>query len=202
MGEYSSFIAPDNVQLMAVHYADWFGVASFGEQFDPQERWEWLSIMPAASCPCDMLMIMPSRLATELNGNSGLFRGLNTTADLYTQLYGVEFPAGHKANWSRESLGTILLTFDTPWYPPSGEVMGEMSELFDCEIRHYWKSVDEGFSGYNCFDRGDHVDSGPWPEEMQQLSNGETARMYLVSTETTAVTPYAAPAAQYGSIRA
>jgi hypothetical protein len=23
--------------------------------------------------------------------------------------------------------------------------MGEMSELFDCEIRHYWKSVDEGF---------------------------------------------------------
>jgi len=62
--------------------------------------------------------------------------------------------------------------------------------------------VDEGFSGYNCFDRGDHVDSGPWPEEMQQLSNGETARMYLVSTETTAVTPYAAPAAQYGSIRA
>lgn len=189
-------------QLMAVHYADWFGVASFGEQFDPQERWEWLSVMPAASCPFDMLMIMPSRLATELNGNSGLFRGLNTTADLYTQLYGVEFPAGHKANWSRESLGTILLTFDTPWYPPSGEVMGEMSELFDCEIRHYWKSEDEGFSGYNCFDRGDHVDSGPWPEEMQQLSNGETARMYLVSTETTAVTPYVAPAAQYGSIRA
>ncbi len=25
-------------------YADWFGVASAGGQFDPQERWEWLSI--------------------------------------------------------------------------------------------------------------------------------------------------------------
>ncbi|REC88833.1 hypothetical protein C7423_12013 [Pantoea ananatis] len=25
-------------RLMAVHYADWFGVSSEGGQFDPQER--------------------------------------------------------------------------------------------------------------------------------------------------------------------
>ncbi|AKE59364.1 hypothetical protein F384_12570 [Citrobacter amalonaticus Y19] len=45
-----------------------------------------------------MLVVMPPRLATELNGNSGLFRALNTTSELYMQLFGMEFPAGHQTN--------------------------------------------------------------------------------------------------------
>lgn len=188
-------------QLMAVHYADWFGVAGAGGPFDPQERWEWLSIMPAATCPCDMLMVMPSRLATELNGENGLFTGLCTTSELYMQLFGMEFPAGHQASWSRDEVGSLTLSFTSPWYPPSAEIMGEMSQLFDCEIRHYWISPDAGTSGYNCFDRGDHVDSGPYPaEELRHSETADGARMYLVTPET-AVVP-AVTAAHYGSIRA
>ena len=186
--------------LMAVHYADWFGVAGAGGPFDPQERWEWLSIMPEATCPCDMLMVMPSRLATELNGENGLFTGLCTTSELYMQLFGMEFPAGHQASWSRDEVGSLTLSFASPWYPPSGEVMGEMSQLFDCEIRHYWISPDAGTSGYNCFDRGDHVDSGPYlAEDLRQSASGDGARMCLVTPET-AVVP-AVTAAHYGSIR-
>jgi hypothetical protein len=75
-------------QLMAVHYADWFGVAGAGGQFDPQERWESLSIMPETTCPCDMLMVMPSRLASELNGEGGLFhRALYNVRTLYAALW-------------------------------------------------------------------------------------------------------------------
>lgn len=183
-------------QLMALHYSDWFGMSGAGGSFDPEERWEWLSIMPATSCTCDMLMVMPSRLATELNGSSGLFRGVSTTSELYPQLYGVEFPAGHQTTWNRESINTLTLNFASPWYPPSGEVMGEMSKLFDCEIRHYWRSPESGFSGYNCFDRGDHVDSGPYPEG-HEGNEGEGTRMYLVSSEP--VIPL--PAVQYAGIR-
>ncbi len=73
--------------------------------------------------------------------------------------------------------------------------------MFDCEIRHYWISPDAGTSGYNCFDRGDHVDSGPYPaEELRQSATGDGARMYLVTPETAAVP--ATTAAHYGSIRA
>lgn len=183
-------------QLMAIHNADWFGVAS--GTYDPEERWNWLSIMPETTCPCDMLMVMPSRLATELNGNSGLFRTLSTTSELYMQLFGMEFPAGHQASWSRETMNTLVLTFVSPWYPPSGEVMGEMSKLFDCEIRHCWNSPDVGSSGYNCFEQGDHVDSGPYPEDVSVLTPEEGARMYLV-TDSASVGPVTTN--QYGSVR-
>ncbi|MPN54654.1 hypothetical protein SDC9_202326 [bioreactor metagenome] len=117
------------------------------------------------------------------------------------QLFGMEFPAGHQASWSRDDVGSLTLSFASPWYPPSGEVMGIMSQMFDCEIRHYWISPDAGTSGFNCFDRGDHVDSGPYPAEaLQQSASGDGARMYLVTPETAAVP--ATTAAHYGSIRA
>ncbi|WP_261641057.1 DUF1281 domain-containing protein [Erwinia mallotivora] len=188
-------------QLMAVHGADWFGMAGAGGQFDPQERWEWLNALPETTCHCDMLMVMPSRLGTELTGNSGLFKGLSSTSELYVQLYGMEFPAGHQARWNREDMSSLTLILSTSWYPPSGEVMGEMSQMFDCEIRHYWLSPDISLSGYNCFDRGDHVDSGPWPAEASAVStHGENTRMYLVGSEVQDAPT--SVALNYGSIRA
>ncbi|HEY2453782.1 MAG TPA: DUF1281 domain-containing protein [Scandinavium sp.] len=170
-------------QLMMLHYVDWFGLTSASAQIDPAERWEWLGTMPVTTCTCDMLMVIPSRLATELNGNSGLFRGISLSSELYMQLFDMEYPAGHQAVCSHDGINSLSLTFNTPWYPPSAEVVGEMSQLFDCEIRHYWKSQDVGYSGYNCFDKGYHVDSGPYPEEMLQLSSEEGARLYLVTPE-------------------
>ncbi|EBY8685156.1 DUF1281 domain-containing protein [Salmonella enterica] len=185
--------------LMALHYADWFGMAGAGSAFDPQEHWEWLGERPETTCPCDMLMVMPSRLATELNGTSGLFRGVNETPELYMQLFGTEYPAGQNVEWFRDGINTLSVTFTSPWYPPSGEVMGEMSQFFDCEIRHYWKSPDVRISGYNCFDRGDHVDSGAYPEEVVPVSAGEGARMYLVSPDTPPA--LSAPASHYAGLR-
>lgn len=81
--------------------------------------------------------------------------------------------------------------------------MGEMSKLFDCEIRHYWRSPDVGSFGYNCFEQGDHVDSGPYPEDVSGLKpdEGVGARMYLV-TDSPSVAPVPETANKYGSVRA
>ena len=82
---------------------------------------------------------IPSRLGAELNGNGRLLVGLPTTGSLYNQLYGTEWPSGHNVLWYRDRINSLRLEFDTPSYPPSSEVMGELSAVFDCEIRHWYQ---------------------------------------------------------------
>jgi hypothetical protein len=118
--------------------------------------------MPERACNCDMLMIMPSRLAVELNGNGRLLAGITTTGSLYSQLHGMAWPCGHNIAWSRDRINCLKLEFDSPSYPPSGELMGELSAVFDCEIRHWYNEPVNGIQGYDCYDRGDHVDSGEY----------------------------------------
>ncbi len=146
-------------QLMVRQYADWFGVANWSYYIDGSECWERLGIMPERACNCDMLMVIPSRLGAELNGNGRLLAGTMTTGNLYNQLYGTEWPSGHNVLWYRDRINSLRLEFDTPSYPPSSEVMGELSAVFDCEIRHWYQEPVNGIRGYDCFDRGDHVDS-------------------------------------------
>ncbi|EEV6593163.1 DUF1281 domain-containing protein, partial [Escherichia coli] len=68
---------PDNAReiittLMSRQYSDWFGLAGLSEHIDAEACWSWLSDYPEQAQPCDMLMVIPSRLATELNGSGGL----------------------------------------------------------------------------------------------------------------------------------
>ena len=149
-------------QLMICQYADWFGMAGWSTFIDGGECWEKLGIMPERACNCDMLMIMPSRLAVELNGNGRLLSGIATTGSLYSQLHGMEWPCGHNVVWSRDRINCLKLEFDSPSYPPSGELMGELSAVFDCEIRHWYNEPVNGIQGYDCYDRGDQVDSGEY----------------------------------------
>jgi len=147
-------------QLMTRQYIDWFGVASWSYQIDGAACWERLGRMPERACHCDMLMVIPSRLSSELNGNSRLLAGVSTTGSLYSRIHGMEWPSGHNVLWQRDSINSLRLEFDSPSYPPSGELMGEISAVFDCEIRHWYQEQVNGISGYDCYDRGDHVDSG------------------------------------------
>ncbi|PWK98567.1 hypothetical protein C7431_103335 [Pantoea allii] len=78
--------------------------------------------------------------------------------------------------------------------------MGQMSQKFDCEIRHYWLSPGAGTSGYNCFDSGDHVDSCPYPEDEVQYPLSEGAPLYQFSAEAGA--PATPTVAHYASVRA
>lgn len=149
-------------QLMVRQYADWFGVATWSFHIDGGYCWEKLSTRPERSCHCDMLLIIPSRLAAEINGNSRLLAGMSTTGSLYSRIHGMEWPSGHNVLWHRDRINSLRLEFDSPYYPPSSELMGEISAVFDCEIRHWYQEPIHGVRGYDCYDRGDHVDSGEY----------------------------------------
>jgi hypothetical protein len=149
-------------QLMVGQYADWFGPAGWSYFIDGGECWEKLGIMLERACHCDMLMIMPSRLAVALNGNGRLLAGIDTTGSLYSQLHGTPWPCVHNVVWSRDRINSLKLEFDSPSYPPSGELMGELSAVFNCEIRHWYNEPVNGIRGFDYYDRGDQVDSGEY----------------------------------------
>ncbi|HEI2455704.1 TPA: DUF1281 domain-containing protein [Escherichia coli] len=193
---------PDNAReiitmLMARQFSDWFGLVGVSEYIDAEACWNRLSEYPEQAQPCDMLMVIPSRLATELNGSGGLLQGISTTTSLYSRVYGVEWPSGHNVRWVRDEMSSLVLLTDTPWYPPSGELVGEISKVFDCEIRHWYSEPVRGIQGYNCYDGGEHTDSDPqaeWPgrETLPQ------PRLYLVeerAEEQTEAAPLPVPLA-------
>ena len=172
-------------QLMIRQYADWFGVANWSYNIDGGECWELIGRMPEHACSCDMLMVIPSRLGTELNGNGRLLTGLSTTASLYSRIHGMEWPSGQNVLWQRDSINSLRLGFDSPSYPPSGELMGELSAVFDCEIRHWYQEPVNGIQGYDCYDRGEHVDSGKYG------AGPFSAQLMVFPVEETRVTPQA-----------
>ncbi|MCV8381333.1 DUF1281 domain-containing protein, partial [Escherichia coli] len=80
--------------VLAQQYADWFGVVDVYERPDNACLWESLLTFAEYSQPCDMLQVMPTRLATELNGSGGLLKGTGTTRSFYCRQFGMEYPLG------------------------------------------------------------------------------------------------------------
>ncbi|MEW5291587.1 DUF1281 domain-containing protein [Erwinia papayae] len=153
--------------LIARQGADWFGMAVFTDAMEPAVCWEILGQYPARAQPCDMLEVIPTRMAAELNGNGGLLAGASTTESLYIRQYGVAWPSGHNVTWQRPGPNGLTLRFDTPWVPPCGEVIGEISAIFDCEVRHHYEEPVSGIRGYDCYDLGEHVDGHKGPSAAQ-----------------------------------
>ncbi|MCX8966308.1 DUF1281 domain-containing protein [Erwinia psidii] len=151
--------------VLSRQYADWFGVVGLSSVIDAGRCWEHLGLMPECTAPCDMLMLIPSRLATELNGAGGLLRDVPTMAELYGRQYGVEWPFGHNVGCVRDGINTLTVHFDSPWYPPAGGVIGVLSEKFSCQAEHTWTMPDTGRSGY---DRYDHGDGGRITDEVSE----------------------------------
>lgn len=181
--------------LIKRQYADWFGLAGLSDEPEASSCWERLREYPERSQPCDMLMVIPPRLATELNGAGGLLSGMSTSGSFYSRVYGMEWPTGHNVNWHRHAPNGLTLRFDSPWYPPSGEVVAAISALFECEVRHTYCEPVSGLSGYDCYDLGAHVDGHPGlPAEAQQPG----PLLYLVSSELPSVSP---ETASYGEVR-
>ncbi len=47
---------------MRCQYSDWFGLVGLSEHIDAEACWSRLSDYPEQAQPCDMLMVIPSRL--------------------------------------------------------------------------------------------------------------------------------------------
>ncbi|MEQ1966487.1 MULTISPECIES: DUF1281 domain-containing protein [Xenorhabdus] len=165
-------------RLLTRQYTDWFGMVGWSETPDIGACWDKLNVFPTSAQPCDMLMILPTRLATEINGHSGLLTGIATPAQFYDAQYGMEWPFGHHVRWARRHVSSLIVCFDSPWAPPSAELMGALSSVFDCEIRHGYHEPASHWRGYDCYDQGEHVDSG------NGLSGRENRpALYLVNDE-------------------
>ncbi len=87
---------------------------------------------------------------------------------------------------------------NTHWYPPSGELVGEISKVFDCEIRHWYSEPVRGIQGYNCYDGGEHTDSDPQAEWRRAGKHFHSPWLYLVeecAEEQTEAAPLPVPLA-------
>lgn len=159
---------------------DWFCPVNTGPDFagiNGDAFWQTLQTYPQHSRPCDLLMILPTRLGSEISGNGGLLSGVTSTYDLYSTIHGAPLSAGQNAGWYRDDINRLVVTFDTLWVPPSGEVTGEISAQFDAEVRHSFSEPVNGIHGYNCYDQGDHVDSRTFPPEDE-----ESGRIHVLPT--------------------
>ncbi|HEI8955461.1 TPA: DUF1281 domain-containing protein [Serratia liquefaciens] len=171
-------------------YADWFGVVGVDSTVDADSCWERLGNMPEYTVPCDMLMLIPTRLAAELNGAGGsLLRDVPATADLYGRQYGVEWPCGHNAGCVRDSINALTVHFDSPWYPPAGEVIRILSEQFSCQVEHSWHMTEAGRSGYDRYDNGEHVDGG---RIVPEFLGGEVIQLTYADKDSVPLPPNAA----------
>jgi hypothetical protein len=157
--------------LMQRQHDDWFCPVNAGPEsagIDGETFWQSLQTYPQQSRPCDLLMILPSRLGSEISGNGSLLSGVTSTYDLYSAIHGTPLSAGQNLAWYRDDVNRLVVTFDTLWAPPSGEVTGELSATFDAEVRHSFSEPVNGIHGYNCYDQGDHVDSRQSPPEGEE----------------------------------
>ncbi len=115
-----------------------------------------------------------------------------TVSVFYDEQYGMEWPFGHHVRWERRNVSSLTVRFDSPWAPLSAELMGELSAMFDCEIRHWYSEASGSLKGYDCYDQGEHVDSGHG-----QSGRENRPALYLVTGEQ-AETELALPAIAVG----
>jgi len=146
--------------ILTRQYADWFGVLTLIDSIGAGACWEKLSVMPERSQPCDMIQIMPTRLASELNGDGNLLKGIESLSSLNARVFDIAWPSGHGLKWERGDIGYIEVLFDSPWTPPCANVIAQVSAVFDCEVKHsYCEPINE-IQGFDCYAYGKHVTSG------------------------------------------
>jgi hypothetical protein len=182
--------------LMQRQRDDWFCPVNTDPNaavIDGEAFWQSLQTYPQQSRPCDLLMILPSRLGSEISGNDGLLSGVTSRYDLYSTIHGTPEPAGQNVCWTRDDVNRLVVTFDTLWAPLSGEVTGELSAQFDAEVRHSFSEPVNGIHGYNCYDQGDHVDSRSTPPDGE-----DSGRIHVLAPAEAPVSLPAPPAARTG----
>lgn len=139
--------------------------------------WNTLSLMDESVVrseveTMDMRSLLPTSLAVELNGFNG--RLWQTTDDevtsemwtafhpkasgyeLYYARYGVKWPFGIYLTCSDDGDDTHLtVDFESPWNPPSEDVMCAVSARFNAILHHTYAEAGCGFCGRGRYDGGE-----------------------------------------------
>ncbi|HEY3592170.1 MAG TPA: DUF1281 domain-containing protein [Buttiauxella sp.] len=107
----------------------------------------------------DLRLLIPTRMATEINGfNGGLLTGVTRSYDLYVDCYGTKWPSDNRADVRRDN-GVLIIDFDTAWSPPAEEVMLALTTRWSCEVTHWFSEAGSDYCGFRVFSKGELTDA-------------------------------------------
>lgn len=125
---------------------------------------------PCITLPFDMLQLLPPRLDAEINGYNG--RLLEGVPDGYTdtaERCGTKWPHAHVLNLSYFADTSFDADFDTPWSPPSPEVLCALTERYGVTAEHWYAEAGCDYCGWATYSGGiqleERCDSLEWSEE-------------------------------------
>lgn len=142
--------------VISLKYADWGG-SYFSERMGDPAFWDSLAAPVKRSCTFDMRLVIPTKLAAEINGFNGkLLKGIPDTYSFYTwEQYGVKWPSGQSLNICNEDKSCLTVDFDTPWGPPAERLISALSAQFQCSITHYFSEAGCDFCGCRIYEYGE-----------------------------------------------
>lgn len=148
--------------ILQAKYHDWSG-DYFGTQRDYAGFWMAAGGTDErqAASPFDMRLLLPTRLAVELNGFNGRFlEGVLSGYDFYTwHRYAIKWPVGTQLMLSTDESNFLAVDFDTPWCTPHDNVFTELSGQYQCNVKHYFSEAGVNFCGYRAYSAGEQIDS-------------------------------------------
>lgn len=152
---------------------DWHGAIS-GQTLT--DKWDGLCLeeaLPLETLPFDMLQLLPPRLDAEINGYNG--RLLEGVPDGFTDTVdrcGTKWPHAHDLNLSYFADTIFDADFDTPWSPPSPEVLCALTSRYGVTVEHWYAEAGCDYCGWATYSGGVQLDelceTLEWSEEADE----------------------------------
>lgn len=125
---------------------------------------------PCRTLPFDMLQLLPPRLDAEINGYNGrLLEGITDGFTDAVDRCGTKWPHAHDLNLSYFADTSFDADFDTPWSPPSPEVLCALTERYGVTAEHWYAEAGCDYCGWATYSGGvqleERCDSLEWSEE-------------------------------------
>lgn len=116
------------------------------------DKWDGICLeraLPLRTLSFDMLQLVPPRLDAEINGYNG--RLLEGVPDGFTDTVdrcGTELPHAHDLNLSYSGDTVFNADFETPWSPPSPDVLCALAARYGVTAEH-WYAAAAGRAGHH-----------------------------------------------------
>lgn len=125
---------------------------------------------PRRTFPFDMLQLVPPRLDAEINGHNGrLLEGVPDGFMDTVERCGTKWTHAHDLNLSYGDTTTFDADFDTPWSPPSPEVLCGLTSRYGVTAEHWYAESGGSYCGRATYSRGiqqdECCDSLEWSAE-------------------------------------
>lgn len=121
------------------------------------DKWDGICLeraLPLRTLSFDMLQLVPPRLDAEINGYNG--RLLEGVPDGFTDTVdrcGTELPHAHDLNLSYSGDTVFNADFETPWSPPSPDVLCALAARYGVTAEH-WYAAAAGRAGHHAVSGG------------------------------------------------